>query len=122
MTAISFLQRTREEQGYSPAVQNTSCNFQSSIFSFLKKLRLSNQRVHDQRKRYINNPVLINASGPVQSLMVIKRTFQIMFLPVLHLDICVLTLGQTGACQLLKTFKEWVQVLWEALKDAQTDN
>lgn len=70
----------------------------------------------------MNNPVLINASGPVQSLMVIKRTFQIMFLLVLHLDICVLTLGQPGACNLLKTFKEWIQMLWEALKDAQTDH
>lgn len=38
--------------------------------------------------------------------MVIKRTFQITFLPVLHLDTLVHTLGQIGACKLLSTFKE----------------
>jgi len=37
--------------------------------------------------------------------MVIKRTFQIMFLPVIHLDTLVHSLGQIGACKLLNTLK-----------------
>lgn len=44
-----------------------------------------------------------------------------MFLPVLHLDKLVHTLGQIGACKLPNTFKGWLQMLWEALRDVQGD-